>query len=310
MQPSGSGINCFKCRAPGHKSAQCRKENSREGKQLLIEDFDEEQGEDESPTYDEDDEDVIVYRDIGQSLVTRKAFIAPKYEDSVEWLRNNIFQTTCTIGGRVCKLIIDSGSCENMISQVVVSKLNLPVEAHLQPYKLSWFKKGNEISVTKRCLVNLSIGNGYFDKVWCDVVIMDACHILFGQPWQYDNKVQHDGNKNSYTFYKDNKIILVPTKDAIMLKPKQGGGVNLLSMAKFEDELKESDVVYILIAKEVFGGSDCPSLVQPLLEEFADVMPQNLPQGLHPMRDIQHHIDLIPGAVLPNRPHYRMSPKE
>ncbi|GJW03375.1 hypothetical protein Tco_1562231 [Tanacetum coccineum] len=56
--------------------------------------------------------------------------------------------------------------------------------------------------------------------------------------------------------------------------------------------------------------SEAPLQVQPLLREFADVIPNDIPPGLSAMRDIQHCIDFIPGSVIPNRPAYRMNPKE
>ncbi|GKA54703.1 putative CCCH-type zinc finger family protein [Tanacetum coccineum] len=50
--------------------------------------------------------------------------------------------------------------------------------------------------------------------------------------------------------------------------------------------------------------------VKAILDDFTDVVPDKLPPGLPPMRDIQHRIDFVPGAVIPHKAAYRMNPKE
>lgn len=49
----------------------------------------------------------------------------------------------------------------------MVEKLKLPIKNLPHPYKLTWLKKGNDVKVTKKCLVDFSIGNIYHDNVWC-----------------------------------------------------------------------------------------------------------------------------------------------
>ena len=49
---------------------------------------------------------------------------------------------------------------------------------------------------------------------------------------------------------------------------------------------------------------------QEILSSFRDVFPPDLPPGLPPSRDVDHRIELVPGAVPPSRPTYRLSATE
>ena len=46
-------------------------------------------------------------------------------------------------------MIIDSGSCTNVASSVMVDRLGLKTTKHPNPYKLQWLNDGGELKVTK-----------------------------------------------------------------------------------------------------------------------------------------------------------------
>nr|GEW55176.1 putative reverse transcriptase domain-containing protein [Tanacetum cinerariifolium] len=105
-----------------------------------------------APKYDSD-RDELVYKDeevclhdVGESLVIQRALnVDASKTDNDLWLRNNIFHTKCTSKGKVCNMIIDGGSCENLVSTYMVQKLGLKEDDHPEPYQLTWLKKRNVI---------------------------------------------------------------------------------------------------------------------------------------------------------------------
>jgi hypothetical protein len=114
---------------------------------------------------------------------------------------------------------------------------------------LEWLKKGNEVIVSKRCHVNFSIGTKYKDKTWYDVVAMDACHLLLGRPWQYDQNVHHDGRNNTYSLLVDNvKITLLPNPGDVY-KPLKVVGHTFLAKREFISEMPNTDQVSLLYDK-------------------------------------------------------------
>lgn len=71
---------------------------------------------------EEEEVEVVHTGDTGPFLVVRRACPTPK-GSSEDLQRNNIFLSTCTVGEKVCRFIIDLGSHENVISKATVQKL-------------------------------------------------------------------------------------------------------------------------------------------------------------------------------------------
>jgi len=66
----------------------------------------------------------------GTSLMLRKVLLKPEAEVEKPRHRSNLFRTTCKTKDKVCKVIIDSGSTDNLVSTDMVEKLELETTAH------------------------------------------------------------------------------------------------------------------------------------------------------------------------------------
>ena len=266
-----------------------------------------------------------------ESLIVQRVLSA-QMEMAEQNQRHILFQTKCVIKERSCRMIIDGGSCNNLASSDMVQKLALNTKPHPHPYYIQWLNNSGKAKVTRLVRINFSIGS-YKDIVECDVVPMQACNILLGRPWQFDRDSMHHGRSNQYSFlYHDRKIVLHPmspetimqTDVARATKAKSKSNKNDKSVIGNKDEIKlkgrcmiatksdinefnaSTSVAYALICKDALISIEdmqcsLPPAVANVLQEYSDVFPSEVPAGLPPLRGIEHQIDLIPGAVLPNR---------
>src|ERR1700682_375681 len=71
-------------------------------------------------------------------------------------------------------------------------------------------------------------------------------------------------------------------------------------------------LAFIQPASEESTDSKAPVLgdASHIITEFKDVFPEDLPSGLPPRREVDHHVELEPGQSPPSKPTYRLSQPE
>ncbi|KAK4729578.1 hypothetical protein R3W88_022566 [Solanum pinnatisectum] len=221
----------------------------------------------------------------------------------------------------VCSLIIDSGSCANVASTALVEFLKLPTTKLVTPYKLQWLSECGELRVHRQVMIKFKIGK-YQDKVLCDVVPMQACHVLLGRPWQHDRSTNHDGRTNKYSLMlNDHKYVLHPMSPSQVndvyqrmsesREKKKCEEEHEEAKSQEDDEMRKlkgnTQVSLILLTHRDHvlqtnqSHSSLPNSISFLLQDYEDVFPTELPSGFAPLRGIEHQIDFVSRSQLPNK---------
>ncbi|GJX43105.1 putative nucleotidyltransferase, ribonuclease H, partial [Tanacetum coccineum] len=114
------------------------------------------------------------------------------------------------------------------------------------------------------------------------------------------------------------KIVCIPSKSEILIVCGDGCSeghrtrLNVISCTKVQKYLLKGSHVFLahVTMKKTEDKSEEKQLEDvPVVKDFPEVFPEDLP-GLPPVRQVEFHIDLVPGAAPVARAPYRLAPSE
>jgi hypothetical protein len=108
---------------------------------------------------DHDKENIIIDSvaaavDYPSLLVQRVLSTRVGHKEEMTIQRNNLFHMYFIVQGCRVLTIIDSGSCNNLVSSDLVEKLGLTTRQYSYPYKLQWFNNSGKTKVTKSARIS------------------------------------------------------------------------------------------------------------------------------------------------------------
>ncbi|GJU79680.1 transposon ty3-I gag-pol polyprotein [Tanacetum coccineum] len=166
-------------------------------------------------------------------------------------------------------------------------------------------------ALVARRLLNTLVADPEDDTKWLrHNIFRTKCTAKGRVPWLAGiRRAKHDGFRNTYSFKKDGLHVTLAPLNPRDEKPEIAP-VTKADLVGLTRQSPPRPVLSLVIVEENTPVEDVPVEVIPLLNEFFDIFPDDIPAGLPLMREIQHCIDFTSGATIPHKAAYRMNPKE
>ena len=199
-----------------------------------------------------------------------------------------------------CSCLVDSGASGNFVSSDFVRrhKLSLQKLAVRQTINLADGSQQPAEGQLVAAPVSLST---YSDTVDLIALPLSGYDMILGMPWLERVNPQIDWRTKSLTFERENDRHTLQSDSTL----------HLLAGVELARAIRKKQVVsgYVVKLAELNEPAATTKRSHPVLEEYRDVF-EPLPARLPPQREMDHRIELVPGAVPQSRPTYRMSPAE
>ena len=204
------------------------------------------------------------------------------------------------LNGRLTKALVDTGATHNFISREEAERLGLQWEQKESRMKAVNSEAKAIYGVARDVPVRIHNWSG---RIALSVAPMDDFKVILGMEFLRSNKAVPMPHLNVVSFESESQPCMVT---AMTGKPCE----RLVSALQLKRGMKSGDETFLVTIRatdEVEKAADVPEALAPVLKEFGDVMPAEMPKKLPPRREVDHQIELIPGARPPAMAPYRMA---
>ncbi|GJU95618.1 putative reverse transcriptase domain-containing protein [Tanacetum coccineum] len=221
---------------------------------------------------------------------------------------NNVVTGTFLLNNRCASILFDTGADRSFVSTQFSTLINIApttldhgYNVELADGRIIWVN-----TVLLGCTLNFLNHPFHVDLM---PVEMGTYDIIIGMDWLTKYQAIIDCAK---------KIVRIPFGSEILIfhgdgsRNKRGTRLNIISCTKAQKYLLQGCHVFLahITIKETGDKSKKKQLQDvPIVKNFPEVFPEDLP-GLPHTRQVEFHIDLVPGAAPVARAPYRLAPSE
>lgn len=202
--------------------------------------------------------------------------------------------------GREISILIDSGSTHSYLNTFTASELQCIIEE--TPPWVIIVANGEKTVSKEKCSHFTWSMHGHSFEAELRLIPFGGCDIMLGHDWMWSyDPVTFHLKKNCLDVTKDGRKLQIQGVD-------DGASLRLMSSKGFSKMFKKTTqgiVAHLFAIEADPSPHPPPPIIQELLDDFTDIFQE--PSGLPPVRNFEHQIQLLPGALPVQQKPYRYS---